>query len=103
MTGDTMLVALKNWRSRLSDAEYSKGLALLTTVELALNAGRRADCDDALQQFHAALTDRRSLSNEEKIAGLGPQFRNSIALTAAESRNILGSAMNGFRHIEGDP
>lgn len=101
MTGDPMLVALKNWRSRLPDGECLESHAP-ATVDLAGNAKMHADCDDVLQRFHAALTDRCGLSNEQKIGWLGPQFRDSIALTAAESRDILGSALNGFRHIKDD-
>ena len=101
MMGAPMLVALKNWQSRLPDGEHLKNRAL-ATVDLARDARTHADCDDVLQQFHAALTGGRLLSNEQKVGWLGPQIRNSIALTAAESRDILGSALNGLRDIKDD-
>jgi hypothetical protein len=100
MTGDTMLVALKNWRSRLYDAEHSGDPAVATVVDLALNAKTSVDCDDALKQLHAVLADRLTWWNDQRMAGLGPPFSDSTALTAADSRDILDSAMHGLR-VEG--
>jgi hypothetical protein len=100
MMGDTMLVALKNWRSRLYDAGHPGDPAFATVIDLAMNAKTSADCDDALQQFHAVLADRLTWSNDQGMAGLGPPFSDSTALTVAESRDILGSTMHGIR-VEG--
>ena len=96
-----MLVALKNWRSRLTDAGHAEDPVLATVVELALSAETNADCDEALHQFHAVMTHRRAWPNDRSMEGLGPPFSDSTALTVAESRDILGSAMRGLRRVEG--
>ncbi len=96
-----MLVALKNWRSRLTDAGHAGDPALAMVVELALNAETNADCDDALHRFHAVMTHRHRWPNDQRMEGLGPPFSDSTALTVAESRDILGSAMRGLLHVEG--
>jgi len=97
-----MLVVLKNWRNRVSDAEHSEGDRLLRAVELVLQEESGADFDDVLQQFHAALIGRRTLpKHKHKITALGSKFSDSTPLTAAENRHILNSTTNGFRHIDG--
>lgn len=94
-----MLVALKNWRSRLLGVDHSEIDALAQMAEFTRTRSGATYCDLVLRRFCAVRSANPAIDTE---TGLGPQFSGATALSSFEGREIFNSALRRAPHSEGD-